>query len=231
MITLDLPVPPSVNRTRKVDWKAAVVFKSWIQQADTMVIASRLKLSKLFCFSLHIVISEKHTRIDLDNGIKWLIDYLRRIEVIADDSPKHLRKLTVEWGEAPEGARVTVAPWPEPSRQALILQWAVATFGHIALDRKERARRLLEETIELAQAEFVSMDELEMIARRVFSRPPGNVAREIGQVQVTLECLAENLLMSADGECEKEFARVRAIPTDDHRNRHLAKVALGIAAP
>jgi hypothetical protein len=37
-----------------------------------------------------------------------LIDYLRRIEVIQNDSPKYFRKLTVEWGTAPEGCRVTV---------------------------------------------------------------------------------------------------------------------------
>jgi Holliday junction resolvase RusA-like endonuclease len=56
------------------------------------------------------VLSEHHTKIDLDNGLKALIDYLRRIELIEDDSHKHMRRLVVEWGIAPMGCRVTVRP-------------------------------------------------------------------------------------------------------------------------
>jgi len=47
---------------------------------------------------------------DLDNCCKVLIDYLRRIELIANDAPKNMRRLVVEWGEAPEGVRVEVTP-------------------------------------------------------------------------------------------------------------------------
>jgi Holliday junction resolvase RusA-like endonuclease len=61
-------------------------------------------------FELLIILSENHTRIDLDNGLKALIDYLRKIELIEDDSPKHMRRLVVEFGLAPFGCRVTVKP-------------------------------------------------------------------------------------------------------------------------
>jgi Holliday junction resolvase RusA-like endonuclease len=113
-IVLDLPPPPSVNRTRKVDWKGKRQLTAFGNVADAYVMAAKgravspLKLVKIPRFELLIVLSEHHTKIDLDNGLKALIDYLKRIELIEDDSPKHLRKLTVTWGLAPHGCRVTV---------------------------------------------------------------------------------------------------------------------------
>lgn len=115
-IILDLPAPPSVNKTRKIDWSASRAVKAWQNVANAYVLAAKgraispLLLTKVPRFHLLIVVSEHHTKIDLDNGLKALIDYLRRIELIEDDSWKHMRKLTVEWGLAPHGVRVTVRP-------------------------------------------------------------------------------------------------------------------------
>lgn len=97
MITLDLPVPPSVNRTRRVDWRGARELSGWKARADAP-------------FEVLVVLSDR-ARLDGDNGLKALLDYLIRIEVIQDDGPKFMRRLVVEWGEAPEGVRVTVAPF------------------------------------------------------------------------------------------------------------------------
>lgn len=116
-IVLDLPAPPSVNRTRKIDWKGKRQLTAWGNVADAYVLAAKgrqnspLKLVKIPRFELFVTISEHHTKIDLDNGLKALIDYLRRIELIEDDSPKHLRRLVVQWGMAPHGCRVTVRPY------------------------------------------------------------------------------------------------------------------------
>lgn len=115
-IVLDLPAPPSVNRTRKIDWKGKRQLIAWGNVADGYVLAAKgrtispLRLVKVPRFELLVTMSELHTRIDLDNGLKALIDYLRRIELIEDDSPKHMRRLVVEWGRAPFGCRVTVRP-------------------------------------------------------------------------------------------------------------------------
>jgi Holliday junction resolvase RusA-like endonuclease len=115
-IVLDLPVPPSVNRTRRVDWAAVRTMKAWSNVADAYVLAAKgrtispLKLIKIPRFELIVALDEHQTRIDLDNGLKALIDYLRRIELIEDDSPKHMRRIVVEWGRAPYGCRVTVRP-------------------------------------------------------------------------------------------------------------------------
>lgn len=117
-IVLDLPAPPSVNRTRRVDWKGRRQIEAFANVADAYVMAAKgranspLRIEKIPRFELLITLSESHTRIDLDNGLKALIDYLRRIEVIEDDSPKHMRRLTIEWGRAPHGCRVTIKPLP-----------------------------------------------------------------------------------------------------------------------
>jgi Holliday junction resolvase RusA-like endonuclease len=115
-VVLDLPPPPSVNRTRRVNWAAKREGDAWRNVANAYVLAAKgravapLKLTKIKRFELIVTLSEHHTKIDLDNGLKALIDYLRKIELIEDDSYKHMRKLTVQWGLAPMGARVTVRP-------------------------------------------------------------------------------------------------------------------------
>lgn len=110
-VVLDLPVPPSVNRTKRIDWNHISRLKKWKKNADSFIhLAKRngLKLEKIPRFELRVVLSEAHTRIDLDNSLKHLIDYLRHIELIADDAQQNMRELRVTWGEAPEGARITI---------------------------------------------------------------------------------------------------------------------------
>jgi Holliday junction resolvase RusA-like endonuclease len=117
-IILDLPPPPSVNRTRRIDWSSKRTVTAWINVADAYVLAAKgrtnnpLKMQKIARFELIVTLSEHHTKIDLDNGLKALIDYLRRIELIEDDSYRHMRRLVVQWGLAPHGCRVTVRSCP-----------------------------------------------------------------------------------------------------------------------
>lgn len=117
-VVLDLPPAPSVNKTRKVDWAHHRTMTAWRNVADAYVLAAKgrsvspLKLTRIARFELLIIIDEHKNRIDLDNGLKALIDYLRRIELIEDDSPKHMRRLVVEWGLAPFGCRVRLRPCP-----------------------------------------------------------------------------------------------------------------------
>lgn len=117
-IVVDLPVPPSVNRTRRIDWTAKRSVEAWKNVCDSYVMAAKarkispLKLVTIEKFELIVTLSEQHTKIDLDNGIKALIDYLRRINLIKDDSKACMRRLVVEWGNAPFGCRVTVRSLP-----------------------------------------------------------------------------------------------------------------------
>lgn len=113
-VVLDLPAPISVNRIwRKT--KAGVIksaaYDAWIKRADVMLLEfAQLRGVKTICgkFTAEIVI--KRSNLDLDNNAKCILDYLQRCRVIVDDA--FCEKLTLEWGEAPSGARVTVRPYP-----------------------------------------------------------------------------------------------------------------------
>lgn len=109
-IAFDLPAPPSVNRMRKWDPSSERMVGKWKATADRFVIAQRGRQPRKIygAFEVAITMSEAHTGMDLDNGVKALIDYMRRIDAIENDSQKFLRKLTVVWGAAPEGCRITV---------------------------------------------------------------------------------------------------------------------------
>jgi Holliday junction resolvase RusA-like endonuclease len=115
-IVLDLPAPPSVNKLRKIDWWQHKRAEKWKRAADGHVLVAKvrsdspIKLNRVPRFELRIILSEHHTKQDLDNSLKCLIDYLRHIELIADDAQRNMRKVSVEWGIAPEGCRVFVKP-------------------------------------------------------------------------------------------------------------------------
>jgi len=68
-----------------------------------------LKLERIKRFEIEIVVDES-VNIDLDNNCKSLIDFLRRINLIYDDNPKCMRKLTMTWGAAPAGIKIIVTP-------------------------------------------------------------------------------------------------------------------------
>lgn len=111
MIVLDLPTPLSVNRTRRIDWSAKPKIGRWITAADRLVM-SQGKLPGPLSGQFQVTITlPESSALDLDNTPKQVIDYLRRIELIADDNPKHMRRVVIEFGDAPEGCRVTIRSW------------------------------------------------------------------------------------------------------------------------
>jgi Holliday junction resolvase RusA-like endonuclease len=104
--TFDLPVPPSVNRTRKVDWRGKALRDDWKGRADILVLAQAQGRPQTIAgqFEATITLRDGATRMDLDNAAKEVIDYARRIELVANDGPKHMRRLVVQWGAAPSVA-------------------------------------------------------------------------------------------------------------------------------
>ena len=108
---LDLPAPLSVNRTRRINWAAKPLIDGWIKAAHNLVM-SQGRLPKRISGPFEAIIVLPHdSAADLDNTPKMVLDYLRRIELIDNDDPKHMRRLTLEFGRAPEGCRVTIMPW------------------------------------------------------------------------------------------------------------------------
>jgi hypothetical protein len=128
-----------------------------------------------------------------------------------------------------KGARVLVEG--ASSRPKNFLAWAVKTFGPVAKLRSERLMRFVEEAIELAHADNMELETLHAIIRRVYTRQPGLIAKEIGQAQVTLEMYSENFGFVSADLADEEWRRVQEIPQSEWERRHAAKQAIGIAHP
>ena len=117
-------------------------------------------------------------------------------------------------------------------RQARVNTWVQATFGRSqAGELPERALRVVEEAIELAQALGVPEGQAHRMVCRVFDRPAGEPGRELGGLGVTLLACAAALGMQADQEEDIEVERVLAIPAEEMRARHAAKIGAGVALP
>jgi Holliday junction resolvase RusA-like endonuclease len=109
-IVLDLPPPISVNRI----WRKAKVgviksdaYKTWTKRADDMLVSlGQLRGVKPIVGKFTALIVVKRSRLDLDNNSKAVLDFLQSRCFIVDD--KFCEELTLRWGDAPTGCRVTV---------------------------------------------------------------------------------------------------------------------------
>lgn len=108
---LDVPLPPSVNRTRKVHWAGHRKYEAWKKQAGWQLIANgqyRAAPRFLERYELTITLDEAKCRLDPDNAVKAISDLLRSLEIITDDAPRFARRIVIEWGTAPDGCRLTL---------------------------------------------------------------------------------------------------------------------------
>lgn len=109
--------------------------------------------------------------------------------------------------------------------QSKAWSWACRAFGpETAGDVKLRALRFIEEAIELVQACALDSEDIRMMTHIVYSRPPGDVAQEVGGVEVTLAvlCAATGTLLRA--AADRELARVHTPEVMQKvRNRQASK--------
>ena len=113
--------------------------------------------------------------------------------------------------------------------QQMIIDWARETFGQVALAPEERARRFLEEAVELVQAQGVPKEHITAIVEHVYNKPPGDVFQEVGGCSVTLLAYCAAVGLSAEAEEIREFKRCLSIDKDFFRKKHKLKVDAGIA--
>lgn len=118
-IVLDIPAPPSVNASRRIDYAGRHEIDKWKKQAGLrLLVNNQLRRARAVLgdkpaerFELHLTFNETLCRCDLDNYLKSAIDYLvTTARLIVDDKPPHLRKIVAEWGEAPNGCRIVIKP-------------------------------------------------------------------------------------------------------------------------
>lgn len=114
-------------------------------------------------------------------------------------------------------------------RQRRVFDWVVETFGSANANVQERTRRLLEEAIELAQAEGLSLVEILNLAEHVYGKPPGAPAQEAGGIGATLLAYCEAKGLSADGCEDAEVQRVLGMDQSYFRRRHNRKAQAGVA--
>jgi len=112
-IVFDLPVPPSVNRI----WRAnragpkrvsiSPEYDRWKKNADALAMSlGAFKGVRMIVGKFEADIVVKRCQGDLDNRVKGLLDWAQSRNIILDD--KHCERLTIEWGDAPHGCRLTL---------------------------------------------------------------------------------------------------------------------------
>jgi hypothetical protein len=119
---------------------------------------------------------------------------------------------TSKLGPVPEALAEPPKETTEFPAQKDVLVWTVDNFGHSACNRDERAARLVEEAIEIAQAEDVPLDVLQRIAVRVDSRQIGELGQEISGLGLTKLGLAENCGVDFASATIREWRRVMSRP-------------------
>jgi len=96
------------------------------------------------------------------------------------------------------------------SNQSRIVAWVRKVFDEAtATNAPERALRLVEEAIELAQVCGVDAAALHRLVDYVFNRPVGEPSQEIAGCMVTLYSAAHALGVDADEAFERELSRIQ----------------------
>jgi NTP pyrophosphatase (non-canonical NTP hydrolase) len=114
--------------------------------------------------------------------------------------------------------------------QENVYEWAISRFGLVATNVDERAARLLEEAVEIAQAAGVKLEIVERIARRTYSRPVSkDIGQEIGGCGITLLAFSEVVGCDFKNEIDREWNRVSTLPKEYWTKKHNEKVVDGTA--
>ena len=107
-------------------------------------------------------------------------------------------------------------------------KWVTETFGLQCFESlQERASRVTEEAIELAQVCEVPQEYVQKILERVYSRDVGEIHQEIGGVATTLLALTENIGEDLEVLIEQEISRIEAGGKTKFKKKHLEKLAAG----
>lgn len=113
-------------------------------------------------------------------------------------------------------------------RQRLAYAWMLDVYGEQAKDRRIQAFRFLEEAMELAQTQGLSLEDFVRTAEYVSARPVGDTKTEIGDVRLCLDILAEGVGVSVDSCHTSCLMRIKALDPGKLRAKDAAKSAYGM---
>jgi hypothetical protein len=113
----------------------------------------------------------------------------------------------------------------------LACDWVQRCFGSDVLSNKqERAMRLLEEAIELAQSVGVPLEKVRALEVLVYDRPVGNETREMGSVLLTAVVMCRTLGYTNPADLLlSELRRVLDTDVAKFRRRWQEKIDAGVA--
>lgn len=168
-------------------------------------------------------------------GFRWLINKAQNVLMLQlMGQPRGLSDhdaLSALHGifDGPEW-RAVAALTTEPDQQARVAEWVRTRFGESVLaDLRERAARVLEEALELAQAEGLPRGDVLALAQHVYSKEPGEPQQEAAGVGVTLKAYAAAKGFQQHAAVEQEIRRIESMPADHFRQRQQAKADAGVA--
>lgn len=115
------------------------------------------------------------------------------------------------------------------ARQAKAYAWAMRTYGaDRVVQRRYQAFRLLEEVMELCQTQGLSLEDFVRCGEYVAARKVGDTREEMGDVQVCLDIMAENLGLSLDNCHTTALMRIQGLDPDKCKLKDDGKIAVGL---
>lgn len=107
-------------------------------------------------------------------------------------------------------------------------KWVAETYGVASYnDLRNRAARVAEEGVELAQSEGVPKEQVLAIVERCYSRPVGDPRQEGAGVLFTVMVWSHAKGVSLIRDLSRELKRVKAKDPEHFRAKHREKFAAG----
>lgn len=107
-------------------------------------------------------------------------------------------------------------------------EWVATRLGPQHTTSKERAMRLLEESIELAQAEGIEMELALKQLMHVYSRPAGNPMEEAAGAAICLYGWCEANGVRVSDLASKELERIESLPDEKIQSSLKRKAEAGL---
>lgn len=117
---LDLPMPPSLNAVARIGKSRATgkafVFSdrskaAFFREAEGYYLQQKRNVTRVDGpFTYHLTLNEamRHPNADGDNRQKYVLDFLQRVGVIAND--KYADGGSWSWGPCEHGCRISISP-------------------------------------------------------------------------------------------------------------------------
>jgi NTP pyrophosphatase (non-canonical NTP hydrolase) len=113
----------------------------------------------------------------------------------------------------------------------IVWDWGTRCFGVAHMEHTPiRALRMIEESIELAQACGVDHEQLHKLVDIVYARKRGNVNQEVGGAYLTLRMLCRAFELDIEEEYLREIRRCLSKNPADFAARNEDKIQLGLKA-